>query len=98
VKTAKTKQFTLDLNLDDKEEVDSFILLHGRGSNKAIAKSLGLRGKGSVTLASKLLSYAWNKKVAIFCREKGDIESAVMYENICECIYSKDIAPTCNCW
>ena len=98
MKTAKTKPFSLDLNLDDKEEVDSFILLHGRGSYKAIAKSLGLRGKGSVTLARRLLAYAWNKKVAILCREKGDIKEAVMYENICDSIYSKDINPVCDCW
>ncbi len=94
----KTKPFTLDINLGDKEEVESFLLCHGRGSYKAIAKSLGLRGTGSVKLATRLLSYAWNKKVAIFCREKGEIKEAVMYENICDSIYSKDIIPVCDCW
>ena len=98
MKTAKTKQFTLDLNLDDKEEVDSFIFSYGKVESNLIAERLGLHGEGSVELADTLLNYAWNKRDAIFCRECGDIESAVMYENICDSIYSNDIAPVCNCW
>ncbi len=98
MKTAKTKPFNLDLNLDDKEEVDSFISSYGKVESNIIAERLGLHGEGSIKLADALLNYAWNKRDAIFCRENGDIESAIQYEIICDSIYSKNINPVLNAW
>lgn len=98
MKTSINKPFTLDINLEDKEEVDSFISSYGKVESNLIAERLELHGEGSVELADALLNYAWNKRDAIFCREYGDIESAIQYENICDSIYSKDIIPVCDCW
>jgi hypothetical protein len=97
VKTSSNKPFTLGINLDDKQEVSDFLSKFERFSGKCIAKELGLRGKGSELLANSLLCYAINKMKAIKNREKGEIKEAVMYENICDSIYSKDIIPVCDC-
>jgi hypothetical protein len=47
------------------------------------------RGKGVVTATHNLASYASNKATAMQCRIRGEIESAMMYEGICDRIYAK---------
>lgn len=96
--TKKPVAFALDINLDDKEEVNSFISKYGKTESSLIANLLGLHGEGATQLADALLNYAWHKKDAIFCREYGDIDSAIQYEIICDSIYSNDINPVCDCW
>ena len=43
--------------------------------------------RGAVTAVKSLNAYAWNLITARACRLRGDIETAQMYEGICERIY-----------
>lgn len=47
------------------------------------------RPKGYVTATRDLGHYCWNKTTAMACRRRGDIQSAIVYENICETIYNR---------
>lgn len=89
---------TLEINLDDEQECAEFIEQHGTNRGKRLANRLGLKGKGSVRLASSLSNYAWNKHTAIYLRLQGNIQDAQRYEAICDRIYSADIQPRCDCW
>lgn len=89
---------TFDGNLDDEEEARAFIETHGTGRGRALANRLGFTGKGSGTAASALSNYAWNKATACDCRSRGDTRAALIYESICDRIYSEDIAGKINCW
>lgn len=42
---------------------------------------------GRIIATRDLADYAANKAAAMGCRERGDIERALMYERICERIY-----------
>lgn len=88
----------MELNLDDPEEVDSFIKTYGTVKGRSLANRLGLSGKHSTRVATSLSGYAWNKKVAVYCRKQGKIEEALNYERICDYIYKEDIQPFCECW
>lgn len=44
---------------------------------------------GRVRAVKDINAYAWNKITARWCREAGDIESALKYELICERIYQR---------
>ena len=44
--------------------------------------------KGYVKAVRELGFYASNKATAMNCRERGDINTALMYEGICERIYT----------
>ncbi len=46
-----------------------------------------LRQPGYVRAARDLANYASNKAAAMLCREIGTIDSALMYEGICDRIY-----------
>jgi hypothetical protein len=46
------------------------------------------RPRGYVSAATSLAHYASNKATAMECRTRGDIDTARMYETICERIYS----------
>jgi hypothetical protein len=46
------------------------------------------RPKGYVSAARSLAGYASNKATAMSCRIEGKIESALVYEKICDRIYS----------
>jgi hypothetical protein len=93
----KTK-FAAELNLDDPYEVDQFIAEHNTTKGRALANSLGFKGKDAVRAADALSCYAWNKKTAISLRTKGDIVTGQKYEAICDTIYRRDIQPLINCW
>jgi hypothetical protein len=45
-------------------------------------------GVGTFKATASLANYASNKATAIRCRLNGDIETALMYEGICDRIYS----------
>jgi len=47
------------------------------------------RPKGYVRVTKDLGNYAANKATAMKCRLDGQIQSAIMYEDICEQIYNK---------
>lgn len=46
-------------------------------------------GKGSRTATNDLSCYASNKATAMSCRLRGDIQTAQMYEGICDRIYGR---------
>src|SRR5687768_3881619 len=46
------------------------------------------RPRGYVVATSMLSHYASNKATAMECRLRGDVETALMYEGICERIYA----------
>ena len=46
-------------------------------------------GKGTRTATAMLANYASNKATAMLCRERGDIRSALMYEEIADRIYDR---------
>ena len=75
-------------NLDDEMEVLEFIDQFGTTKGTALANAIGITGKGKAKRANDLSAYAWNKKTAMECRERGDIKAALIYENICDRVYS----------
>ena len=75
------------INLDDENEVSDFIHTYKTDKGRRLANRLKIAGKGSAQKATDLSSYAWNKTTAISCRKKGDIETALKYERICDSIY-----------
>ncbi len=46
-------------------------------------------GKGTKRATADLANYASNKATAMSCRLRGDINTAVMYEDICDRIYAR---------
>ena len=76
------------INLDDPTEVADFIKKHKTLKGIALANRLGIKGTGAKAKANSLSGYAWNKHTAIKCRERGDVQTALKYEQICERIYS----------
>ncbi len=84
-----TPSFSLLYNLDDENEVLDFLSLFGNSSARKIAHSLGYKGKGSMKAAQSLLNYAWNKKTAITERRRGNTNTAMKYESICDSIYKE---------
>lgn len=46
-------------------------------------------GRGTKKAAGSLANYASNKATAMQCRLRGDIPAALMYEDICDRIYSE---------
>ena len=46
-------------------------------------------GAGHVKATRDLGNYACNKAVAMACRERGEIQTAEIYESICERIYAR---------
>jgi len=76
-------------NLDDPEEIDTFIAQFGTVSGMRLANMLGISGRGAKSVANNLSAYVWNKRTAMRQRAIGDIKSAQMYEQICESIYDE---------
>lgn len=77
------------INLDDEAEIAAFIEKYGTNKGRRLANALGLRGNMSNKVANLLSGYAWNKQTAINVRKEGEIETALMYEKICDRIYSE---------
>lgn len=101
MKTTKSdppKPFHLDLNLDDEVECRAFIEKHPTAQGSVLARTLGLKGKGAAALATALSDYAHNKAIAMAHRLKGEIATALCYENNCDHIYQHGIQPVCDCW
>jgi len=83
-------------NLDAMTSADlwAFHTKYQRGSKRSdCAALLGSKFHGYTVIAADLSAYAANKATAQDCRERGDIESALMYEGICERIYNDLPAP-----
>ena len=86
------------LNLDDLTEVEDFLKKYNTLKGIALANRLGIAGKGRKALASALSNYAWNKSTASLCRDTGNIDGALMYEEICDRIYKDSISGSVAAW
>jgi hypothetical protein len=69
------------------ESLMAFWAMHQQG--RQYRKVFPEGGKGTKRAVADLANYASNKATAIGCRLRGDIGSAIMYENICDGIYRK---------
>jgi hypothetical protein len=45
-------------------------------------------GTGTMRAVADLANYAANKATAMACRERGQIQTAMQYESICDSIYA----------
>jgi hypothetical protein len=78
-------------NLDSMTEAE-LVAFHREVQTGPILVARGLfpaRPSGYGTATRLLAAYADNKRTAMQCRIRGDIEAAVVYEIICEQIYAK---------
>lgn len=78
-------------NLDamTKEDLWEFWKKHREGrSRKESELLIGDKRKNYTVFAANLANYACNKATAMKCRENGEIQAALVYEKICEVIYS----------
>lgn len=80
------------MNLDDAAERKAFLDAHGTLAGAALAHRLGLTGRGAHKLASALSHYAWNAETAAKYRERGEIQTAMIYETIAGRIYAATIS------
>lgn len=90
--------FSLDVNLDDEQELEEFLESYEPSRGRQLANLLGFKGNRSVEAANGLMNYAQNKRAARLCRSAGTIESALGYERICDRIYRENIQPLIECW
>lgn len=77
-------------NLDHEmtaDELMAFWMRHQRGRKHRELIPDG--GRGSKRTVADLANYASNKATAMRCRDKGMIETARQYEDICERIYNE---------
>mgnify|MGYP003493427617 FL=1 len=79
-------------NLDDQAERSAFLERFGTMTGRALANRLGLRGKGSTSVARALSCFAWNAETAAQCRRRGDVAVAQQYEGIADRIYRERLA------
>lgn len=90
-----------ELNLDCMpiEELQSFAVACGtcRCSLDAARRLFPDRPRGYRRAATQLSSYAWNKLTAMRCRGRGEINTALVYERICDRIYSQ-LPPFAKGW
>lgn len=71
------------------DELMAFWKRYHRPSRQDAQALVGDRRKGFTTIASMLANYACNKAVAMGCRKRGDIQSALCYEMHCDMIYAR---------
>jgi hypothetical protein len=78
-------------NLDamDTEDLWAFYTAHRYANKSSRLLVCGHLGRGTITATKNACHYAANKATAMQCRERGDIETAQMYEGICERIYNE---------
>lgn len=76
-------------NLDAMEPDDlmAFWKQHQAGRNSRALFLAG--GTGTHNATADLANYASSKATAMQCRLRGDVESALMYEKICDGIYDR---------
>ena len=79
------------VNLDAMSQSDLLAFTEQIGHGvRPVTAALALfpgRSRGTVKATVKLHGYAWNKIAAMQCRGRGDIDTALMYEGICDRIY-----------
>jgi hypothetical protein len=77
-------------NLDSmtRDELLAFAQVYSRPQRVRAQHLVGHR-PGYIRAVKDLANYASNKATAMYCRERGDINGAMMYESICDRIYNK---------
>ncbi len=70
------------------DDLMAFWKRYARPSWKDAETLVGDRRRGFTTISGSLAGYASNKATAMQCRERGDVQAALMYEKICETIYA----------
>lgn len=78
-------------NLDDgmtSDELFAWGHTIGHASKAMRVKLFGHSGIGTKLAAKALANYAANKGTAMACRTRGDIQTALQYEKICDSIYA----------
>lgn len=85
-------------NLDAMSRTDLLDFEHeyGRPNRAQAAYLIGDTRPGYTGLTKTIAGYAGNKAAAMYCRTKGDITGASVYERICDNIY--DSLPTDLKW
>ncbi len=76
----------------DAMEPDDLMKFWYRHNCKSRARARALFGEqfsGYINAMRDLANYASNKATAMQCRLRGDVQGALMYEGICERIYSE---------
>ncbi len=83
-------------NLDclSSEELMDLWFRYSRATRKEAADLVGRR-KGYTSIVGDLAHYAANKATAMSCRLRGEIQSALIYEGICDRIYDR-LPPDCR--
>ncbi len=77
-----------NLDAQTPEFLMNFWMKYQRPTRKNAAALVGKR-KGYTTLCGDLAGYASNRATAMQCRLRGDIQAALIYESICDRIYSE---------
>ena len=75
-------------NLDHESPENLMLLWKTHQGGRNYKQLFPQGGKGTKTAAKDIANYAINKETAIRCRIKGDIQSAQIYEGICDKIYN----------
>ena len=89
--TAYLREFRDTLNLDAAPLEDLHKFAQATRGVQPISQAQALypdERHGAVRAVRDLHNYTWNKITAISCRERGDIETAQHYEDICDRIYA----------
>ncbi len=74
-------------NLDDDASIDLMAFWKRHQNGRAYLALFPQGGKGTKKATADLANYASNKHAARYCRISGDIQSAQIYENICQRLY-----------
>lgn len=79
------------MNLDamSPEELAHFACQYRGNSRSRAAHLFPKNPKGRVRAMKDLVCYARNKEMAMRCRLRGEIQTALRYEEICDRIYSE---------
>lgn len=73
----------------NQDEIVQWINAIGNGLRPAIAKRWFPGVKGQYAHARAMRNYLWNKSTAMGCRLRGEIQTALQYEAICDRIYGE---------
>ncbi|MHC4299607.1 MAG: hypothetical protein ACYS7Y_20195 [Planctomycetota bacterium] len=78
------------VNLDGMHESELYVFAaatRGTSPRRAARRLFPEMPSGVLQVVRDLKNYAWNKVTAMACRSRGEIDTAIMYEGICERIY-----------
>lgn len=90
--------FTVDLDLDDRSELDAWVKKNGKVAGKTLVKRLGFEGEGALDTAHALQAYVMNKRVAMQFRSIGEVERAKRHERCCNRIYVASLRNRIRSW